>query len=69
MWPLNIVFGYFSYGFSLHNQVVDVKVIRQRPSGQHAGYGFVEFGNQYEAQHVLNSVNGMPIPNHPQGNV
>jgi hypothetical protein len=53
----------------LHNQVVDVKIIRQRPSGQHAGYGFVEFANQYEAQHVLNSVNGMPIPNSPQGNV
>lgn len=49
------------------SQVIDVKIIRQRPSGQHAGYGFVEFGNQFEAQHMLNACNGMPIPQHPQG--
>lgn len=53
--------------FSMFGTVVDVKVIRQRPSGQHAGYGFVEFANQYEAQHVLTTLNGLPIPNHPQG--
>jgi len=53
--------------FSLGVTVTDVKVIRQRPSGQHAGYGFVEFSNQFEAQHVLNTCNGMPIPQHPQG--
>jgi RNA recognition motif-containing protein len=46
-------------------QVTDVKVIRQRPSGQHAGYGFVEFASQFEAQNVLNNFNGRPITQHP----
>lgn len=53
--------------FSLGVTVTDVKVIRQRPSGQHAGYGFVEFSNQFEAQHILNTFNNMPISQHPQG--
>lgn len=47
------------------SQVTDVKVIRQRPSGQHAGYGFVEFATQYEAQNILNHLNGRPITQHP----
>mmetsp|Transcript_20773 Transcript_20773/g.40365 ORF Transcript_20773/g.40365 Transcript_20773/m.40365 type:complete len:355 (+) Transcript_20773:333-1397(+) len=55
----------FSMGGAV--QVTEVKVIRQRPSGQHAGYGFVEFGSQYEAQHVLNTFNNMHIPQHPSG--
>mmetsp|Transcript_28513 Transcript_28513/g.72163 ORF Transcript_28513/g.72163 Transcript_28513/m.72163 type:complete len:424 (-) Transcript_28513:374-1645(-) len=55
--------------FSMGGTVTEVKVIRQRPSGQHAGYGFVEFGSQFEAQHVLNTFNGMHIPQHPTGKV
>jgi len=58
--------GTFSMG---GHTVTDVKVIRQRPSGQHAGYGFVEFASQYEAQNVLNNFNGRPITQHPSGKV
>lgn len=51
----------FSYG----QTVTECKVIRNRTTGQCAGYGFVEFANYYEAEQVINNWNGKPIPNHP----
>ena len=34
------------------------KIIRHRPSGQHAGYGFVEFSTPYEAEQVVSFTGG-----------
>ena len=39
----------FGYGAT----VTDVKVIRDKATGQISGYGFVEFPSTYEAEQVL----------------
>ena len=39
----------FGYGAT----VTDVKIIREKMTGQLSGYGFVEFPSTYEAEQVL----------------
>lgn len=47
-------------------QVVAVKVIRNKQSGQSEGYGFIEFVNRTAADHVLQTYNGQMMPNSEQ---
>jgi len=53
----------FSYGMT----VLDAKVIRNKQTGQSSGYGFVTFATSQEAETVVSTWSGHPIPNHPQG--
>eukprot|EP01095_Lingulamoeba_sp_RSL-Kostka_P015581 TRINITY_DN721_c2_g1_i2.p1 TRINITY_DN721_c2_g1~~TRINITY_DN721_c2_g1_i2.p1 ORF type:complete len:387 (+),score=140.06 TRINITY_DN721_c2_g1_i2:125-1285(+) len=43
--------------------IQQVKIIRDRFSGVGAGYGFVEFIDNYSAQNALEMLNGKPLPN------
>lgn len=43
-------------------QVVSIKVIRNKQTGQSEGYGFVEFSSQSTAEKVLQSYNGSLMP-------
>lgn len=47
-------------------QVVNVKVIRNKQTGQSEGYGFVEFQSRAAAEKVLQSYNGSLMPNTEQ---
>lgn len=54
----NFIFSLFAHT----GEVVNVKIIRDRQSGQSHGYGFVYFTSPQSAQYVLDSFNGQPIP-------
>ena len=43
--------------------VKNLKIIRDKVSGTHLGYGFVEFESSKEASYVLDTCNGNLIPN------
>lgn len=47
-------------------QVVAVKVIRNKQTGQIEGYGFIEFISRAGAERVLQAYNGTPMPNGEQ---
>ncbi|KAJ4975507.1 hypothetical protein NE237_000613 [Protea cynaroides] len=44
-------------------EVVTVKVIRNKQTGQSEGYGFIEFVSHAAAERALQSYNGTPMPN------
>lgn len=44
-------------------QLVSVKVIRNKLTAQSEGYGFIEFSSRAAAARVLQSHNGIPMPN------
>ena len=44
-------------------QVISVKIIRNKQTGQPEGYGFIEFGNHALAEQVLQNYNGQMMPN------
>jgi len=44
-------------------QVQNVKLIRDKNSGQLQGYGFVEFTSRAAAERVLQTYNGQMMPN------
>ncbi|TXG64367.1 hypothetical protein EZV62_011361 [Acer yangbiense] len=52
--------------FSHTGQVVNVKVIRNKQTGQSEGYGFVEFYSRAAAEKVLQSYSGSVMPNTEQ---
>lgn len=52
--------------FSQTGQVVNVKVIRNKQTGQSEGYGFVEFFSRAAAEKVLQSYSGSLMPNTEQ---
>lgn len=52
--------------FSHTGQVVNVKVIRNKQTGQSEGYGFVEFYSRAAAEKVLQSYSGSIMPNTEQ---
>jgi len=54
----NYLYTLFSYAQDLLN----VKVIRDKQTGAHQGYGFLYFSNAVAAQRVLESYNGQLIP-------
>lgn len=43
-------------------QVVSVKIIRNKQTGQSEGYGFIEFVNRAAAERILQAYNGTQIP-------
>ena len=47
---------------SFGEQVVSVKMIKDKTTGQNSGYCFVEFGSHAIALRVMNSLNGNPMP-------
>lgn len=47
-------------------QVVNIKVIRNKQTGQSDGYGFIEFANRSSAEKILQTYNGTPMPNGAQ---
>ena len=47
-------------------QLISVKVIRNKQTGQSERYGFVEFSSHAAADKVLQSYNGSPMPNTEQ---
>ncbi|KAG9454061.1 hypothetical protein H6P81_006965 [Aristolochia fimbriata] len=55
--------NYLHSCFSHTGEVVSVKVIRNKQSGQSEGYGFIEFVNRPAAERVLQTYNGTPMPN------
>ena len=48
---------WLSYGF-----LVSIKQIRDRTTGNPAGYAFIDFSSLAEASHALTYLNGQPIP-------
>nr|CAB3494116.1 unnamed protein product [Digitaria exilis]CAB3499091.1 unnamed protein product [Digitaria exilis] len=49
--------------FSQAGEVISVKIIRNKQTGQPEGYGFIEFGNHALAEQVLQNYNGQMMPN------
>lgn len=47
-------------------QVVSVKVIRNKQTGQCEGYGFIEFASRAAAERILQTFNGGVMPNSEQ---
>lgn len=45
-----------------HGEIVNVKMIKDRSTGQAAGYCFVEFSNSASASRALTTLNGSQIP-------
>ncbi|KAK9268012.1 hypothetical protein L1049_010451 [Liquidambar formosana] len=54
----------YIYGcFAQTGEVVSVKLIRNKQSGQLEGYGFIEFASRAAAERVLQTFNGSLMPN------
>nr|CAD1827947.1 unnamed protein product [Ananas comosus var. bracteatus] len=49
--------------FGHSGEVVSVKIIRNRQTGQSEGYGFIEFVSRATAERVLQTYNGQMMPN------
>ena len=47
--------------FSAHGNVTSAKVMMERDTGRSKGFGFVEMGNDAEAQAAINGMNGQPL--------
>lgn len=53
----------FIYSLFVHTrELVNVKIIRDKYSGQSSGYGFIYFTNPQAAQYVMENFNGQLIP-------
>lgn len=53
-------------GCVLYLQLVNVKVIRNKQTGQSDGYGFIEFTSRAAAEKILQTFNGAAMPNGAQ---
>ncbi|KAM3344118.1 hypothetical protein P3S68_026209 [Capsicum galapagoense] len=58
--------GYLHSCFAQAGEVISVKVIRKKQTGQSECYGFVEFYTHEAAEKVLQSYNGTMMPNAEQ---
>ncbi|CAL9111960.1 unnamed protein product, partial [Musa acuminata var. zebrina] len=57
----------YLYGCFVHTgEVVSVKVIRNKQTGQSEGYGFIEFVSRAAADRILQTYNGQMMPNTEQ---
>ncbi|RZS11715.1 hypothetical protein BHM03_00043079, partial [Ensete ventricosum] len=57
----------YLYGCFVHTgEVVSVKVIRNKQTGQSEGYGFMEFVSRSAADRILQTYNGQVMPNTEQ---
>nr|XP_043609511.1 polyadenylate-binding protein RBP47B' [Erigeron canadensis] len=55
--------SYLHSWFAPTNEVLSIKVIRNKATGLPEGYGFVEFGSHSTAERVLQTYNGTQVPN------
>ncbi|GMH19456.1 hypothetical protein Nepgr_021297 [Nepenthes gracilis] len=55
--------SYIQSCFAQTNEVVSVKVIRNKQTLQSEGYGFIEFASRASAERVLQTYNGTLMPN------
>ncbi|KAG0492514.1 hypothetical protein HPP92_005912 [Vanilla planifolia] len=58
--------SYIHNCFAHTGEVVSVKLIRNKQTGQFEGYGFVEFATRATAERVLQTYNGTMMPNGEQ---
>ncbi|KAF2304976.1 hypothetical protein GH714_000835 [Hevea brasiliensis] len=58
--------NYLHSCFAHTGEVVSVKVIRNKQTGQVEGYGFIEFTSHGPAERILQTYNGTPMPNGEQ---
>ncbi|GFP84553.1 polyadenylate-binding protein rbp47 [Phtheirospermum japonicum] len=58
--------GYLHSCFSQSGEVVSVKIIRNKQTGQSERYGFIEFNSHASAEKVLQGYNGTIMPNTDQ---
>ncbi|KAL0384188.1 UNVERIFIED_CONTAM: Polyadenylate-binding protein RBP47 [Sesamum radiatum] len=58
--------AYLQSCFSQTGEVVSVKIIRNKQTGQSERYGFIEFNSHLAAEKVLQSYNGTVMPNTEQ---
>ncbi|XP_042378389.1 polyadenylate-binding protein RBP45-like isoform X1 [Zingiber officinale] len=57
----------YIYSCFVHTgEVVSVKLIRNKQTGQSEGYGFIEFVSQMAAERILQTYNGQTMPNSEQ---
>lgn len=70
----NIFVGNLSFGtteealrsaFEPYGSVDNVSIIRDRETGQPRGFGFVEMGNDAEANSAINALNGTALDGRP----
>ncbi|KAK6646105.1 hypothetical protein PHAVU_L009343 [Phaseolus vulgaris] len=54
--------AYLSHCFAHTGEVLSIKIIRNKMTGQPEGYGFVEFVSHASAERVLQTYNGMQMP-------
>ncbi|XP_027926121.1 polyadenylate-binding protein RBP47B'-like [Vigna unguiculata] len=54
--------AYLSHCFAHTGEVLSIKIIRNKMTGQPEGYGFVEFVSHAAAERVLQTYNGMQMP-------
>ncbi|XP_074380246.1 polyadenylate-binding protein RBP45-like isoform X3 [Apium graveolens] len=58
--------AYINTCFYTTGELVSVKVIRNKQTGQPEGYGFLEFRSRAAAEQILQTYNGTPMPNGEQ---
>ncbi|KAL8554457.1 hypothetical protein ACS0TY_002597 [Phlomoides rotata] len=58
--------GYLQSCFSQAGEVVSVKIIRNKQTGQSERYGFIEFNSHASAEKVLQTYNSTTMPNTEQ---
>ncbi|MGE0496086.1 MAG: RNA recognition motif domain-containing protein [Vulcanimicrobiota bacterium] len=67
---MNLFVGQLSYdagedelreAFEPFGEIVSVAVIRDRETGRHRGFGFVEFGSAEQGQAAINAMDGTSI--------
>ncbi|KAJ4963316.1 hypothetical protein NE237_023255 [Protea cynaroides] len=58
--------NYLNNCFAHTGEVISIKVIRNKQTGQSEGYGFVEFFSRAAAEKVLQNYNGTTMPNTEQ---
>ena len=56
--PYSVTESELRTSFSSHGEVVDVKIVTDRETGQPRGFGFVEMGSDEEAKAAINGMNG-----------
>ncbi|KAI3935236.1 hypothetical protein MKW98_018425 [Papaver atlanticum] len=54
--------NYLNTCFAHSGEVLSIKIIRNKLTGQPEGYGFVEFASHAAAERILHTLNGMQMP-------
>ncbi len=59
--PYSVRDGDLEQAFAQFGSVASAKVMMERDTGRSKGFGFVEMGNDAEAQAAINGMNGQPL--------